>query len=332
MTEAAPKILVVDDYAYNRLVFGERLCDIARVDVVEAATGERARQLAREYDFAMLLIGVNMPDPDGFTLAHVLRQELRTEATPIVFVRAEEDRDGGSLMEGYRLGAAEFFIEAPLHGKIFADKIRLFLEMSRKRMAVRRNAEPPDERQREQLEREYETLRRHAVRDGLAILSSRELFHARLGAAVALASRRHTRCALALLDLDGSRELYSRHGAAIADAVIQATVDCVTRVLREAGTIARLGPEEFALILEELGSPLDAERVIRDVRSAVAEPLLLQTSGDSLQVRAWVGASLGAAVYPDHANDIDDLVTLAALTVGTLKAGGGGAKVYPGHA
>lgn len=337
MAEPIPKILVVDDYAYNRLVYSEWLREIGGVEIVEAASGQRALQLARDHDFAMFLIDVNMPDLNGLELAHLLRQEPRAQSTPIIFVTSEHG-DGGRLMQGYRMGAVDFVVSGPLHAQILAEKARVFVELYRKRLELQGIAEHAlreslDLKQRvAQLDREHEALRRHATRDGMTGLPNRALFHDRLHAALARASRNSTRTALAYLEFDGFRELNERHGQAAGDALIVATADRLTAALRATDTVARLGPEEFAILLEELGSPSDVQYVIQKIHGVVVEPLVLQASRDSPRVKVRVGASLGAAVYPDHANEVDGLITLAAMTIRAVKAGSGGAKVYPGHA
>jgi len=58
MSDVTPKILVVDDYAHNRLVYSEWLAEVRGVQVVEAAAGQRALQFAREHEFAMFLLGL----------------------------------------------------------------------------------------------------------------------------------------------------------------------------------------------------------------------------------------------------------------------------------
>lgn len=336
MPNPVPKILVADGYAYNRLVYSEWLLEIGGVEIVEAATAGRALQLAREHDFALMLIDVDMPDLDGFELAHLLRQELQAQPTPMIFVTSGHG-DGGRVMHGYRMGAIDFVVAGPLHAHVLAEKARVFITLFRKRVELQAIAEQSQReglhlRQRvEQLDREHEALRRHATRDGLTGLPNRTLFHDRLHGALARATRKHMRCALAYLELEGFPEINARHGQSVGEALILATADRLTAVLRATDTVARLGTEEFAILLEELGPSADTQHVIQKIHAAVVEPLVLPAGRDSPHSQVRVGASIGAAVYPDHASEVDDLILLADMTMRAVRSGSGGARLYPGH-
>jgi PleD family two-component response regulator len=114
------------------------------VEIVEANGGQRALELARAHDFAMFLLDINMPDLDGFELASLLRQEPRADLTPIVFVTSEAT-DRPYLMRGYRMGAVDFMVSAPVHGEILAQKARVFIgraHQPRRRDPVRGQARP----------------------------------------------------------------------------------------------------------------------------------------------------------------------------------------------
>src|SRR5689334_18921237 len=126
MAHPTPKILVVDDYEPNRTVYAHALAEIKGVQVVEAANGKQALELARQGGFAMYLLDIHMPDMDGFELGSLLRQELEGEPIPIVYVTSDGTRDRNELLRSYRMGATDFLALGPLRTEILVQKARFF--------------------------------------------------------------------------------------------------------------------------------------------------------------------------------------------------------------
>jgi predicted signal transduction protein with EAL and GGDEF domain len=93
-------------------------------------------------------------------------------------------------------------------------------------------------------------------------------------------------------------------------------------VLREADTLARLGGDEFAVLLTSGADVANATATARHIRDALADPF--QLGGIFLQSNA----SIGIAVYPDHATDAETLVQRADVAMYTAKRGGLGHAVY----
>lgn len=334
MSDVTPKILVVDDYAHNRLVYSEWLAEVRGVQVVEAAAGQRALQFAREHEFAMFLLDVNLPDMDGFELAALLRREPQAEATPIVFVTSEASERSYQL-RGYRLGAVDFMVSATTLGEILAEKARVFVEMFRKRRELQRIADRALRENRELHERlerfvrEHAALRRLATRDDLTGLPNRALFEDRLGAALMRSLRNGQRFAVASVGVDGLDALAGARGPAAADALLRTLAERMTQALRATDTVARVGPDQFALLLESLDTTAGADYVAQKLHQKLCLPVALPGAGGA---EPTPGISLGMAVFPDHARDAADLATLAELTMTALRQSGGGAQVYPGRA
>jgi diguanylate cyclase (GGDEF)-like protein len=328
-----PKILVVDDYAQNRLIYGDWLRGIKDVEVVEAADAQRALRLARDHDFAMFLVDINMPDMDGFELASLLRQETRSADTPIVFLTSEATART-YLMRGYRMGAVDFMVSAPVHGEILVQKARVFIQMFRKRQElegivddVRRENQDLHVRL-EEFVREQETLRQAATHDPLTRLPNRTLLRDRLLAARARSNRYRQRFALAYVDLDGFKKVNDLHGHGAGDSLIVAVSDRMAKAVRATDTVARLGGDEFALVFEGLDSPAGAQHVADKIHALLTLPVALRSEAQQREVEVQVGASIGLALFPDHASEIDDLVVQADMTMYAVKRAGGGARIF----
>jgi diguanylate cyclase (GGDEF)-like protein/PAS domain S-box-containing protein len=158
-----------------------------------------------------------------------------------------------------------------------------------------------------------------AFRDPLTGLSNRHSLLERLELELAHARRDGRRMALLFLDLDQFKPINDTLGHHVGDEILRRIAQRLRSGLREADTVARLGGDEFTILVPGIGSVDDALAVAAKVDELVAAPLDLD--GRSLEVRA----SIGVAVFPDHARD----------AAGLLRAGDAAmydAKRRPGHA
>src|ERR1700756_4902033 len=95
-------ILVVDDLSNNLLVMGAILEELHE-NLVTARSGAEALQLILQYDFAVVLLDVNMPGMDGYETAAFIRKRKKSALTPIIFITAFADEIHKA--HGYSLGA-----------------------------------------------------------------------------------------------------------------------------------------------------------------------------------------------------------------------------------
>ena len=121
-----PAVLAVDDVEAN-LVALQALLDDMGCDVVLARSGNDAlRQLLRR-EFAVVLLDVQMPEMDGYEVAHHARRNLSTRDVPIIFLTAANNSEG-MVLRGYGSGAVDFLFK-PLNPSILRSKVRVFLEL-----------------------------------------------------------------------------------------------------------------------------------------------------------------------------------------------------------
>jgi diguanylate cyclase (GGDEF)-like protein/PAS domain S-box-containing protein len=139
--------------------------------------------------------------------------------------------------------------------------------------------------------RELEKLNHAATHDSLTDLPNRSLFLDRLGQALRQATRRKEEFTVAILDIDRFRDTNNRFGHLAGDAVLQAVAHRTRACVREADTVARIGGDEFALILSGT-NPSDAARVLEKIVAANAAPLRFE------DLDLAVSVSVGAATYP----------------------------------
>ncbi|HEX9991715.1 MAG TPA: diguanylate cyclase, partial [Acidimicrobiales bacterium] len=165
------------------------------------------------------------------------------------------------------------------------------------------------------LRRRAEESEHLAVHDALTGLPNRTLFRDRLDQAIASARRRGGRCGLIVIDLDGFKEVNDSLGHHQGDKVLQHAASLLTGALRGSDTVARLGGDEFAVILPDVEDAHGLVTAANRIGKAFDRPLVLDGVGVS------VGASMGGALFPDHADDGTALVQRADAAMYVAKEG-----------
>jgi diguanylate cyclase (GGDEF)-like protein/PAS domain S-box-containing protein len=138
--------------------------------------------------------------------------------------------------------------------------------------------------------REFEKLSHAATHDSLTDLPNRGLFLDRLAQALLLATRRSEPLTVAIFDIDQFKDANTRHGHLGGDAVLQAVAARTRGCIREADTVARIGGDEFALILSGAGET-QAAPVLQKIVKANALPVPF--GEDRIQASVSVGACVG---------------------------------------
>ena len=163
---------------------------------------------------------------------------------------------------------------------------------------------------------ELQRLAHAATHDSLTGLPNRSLYLDRLGQALREAQRRREPFTVAVLDLDRFRETNNCFGHLAGDITLQAVAARTRGCVREADTVARIGGDEFGLIL--MGAGRDAAaKVLEKVVAANAVPVSFK---DDLVA---VSVSVGACTYPEDGRDELELRERADLKMYAAKRAGG---------
>jgi len=155
-----------------------------------------------------------------------------------------------------------------------------------------------------------EQINQLAYYDSLTKLPNRSLFYDRLNQALLFSHRDRNRMALCFIDLDNFKNINDSFGHDAGDSLLVSVAERALSCIRSSDTLARLGGDEFVIILSELqGDKQQAMQAVQQVVNNVIEQLNkpLDYKGQSLQG----GASIGIALYPDHAQSSEQLLQLA---------------------
>ena len=165
-----------------------------------------------------------------------------------------------------------------------------------------------------------ERIQRVAQHDNLTGLANRLLFNDRLNQAINLAKRNSRQVALLYLDLDKFKPVNDTMGHSAGDELLKGVAERLQRQVRESDTVARIGGDEFTVILPDIARREEAETVANKIVAALGTPFQLGSSKQSLEI----GTSIGIALYPADAQDVDALIKAADAAMYCSKQAGKG--------
>ncbi|KJR99453.1 MAG: diguanylate cyclase [Desulfobulbaceae bacterium BRH_c16a] len=265
-------ILIVDDRKENLLTL-ENLLDKPELELVRAESGNEALAKVFDYEFALILMDVQMPGMDGYETAELMRGSTRSKSIPIIFVTAAR-MDREHMFKGYDSGAVDYLFK-PLEPQILRSKVDVFLELHRQRQQLEQKTRELDakilelEVLQKELEEKNEKLEVLSSLDGLTGLFNRRYFDNNLLKEWKQALRAGSSLSLLLIDIDHFKNFNDFYGHIEGD-------DCLRKVaqglyealLRPIDIVARYGGEEFTAILPNTdleGAEMVARRMMDNV-------------------------------------------------------------------
>jgi diguanylate cyclase (GGDEF)-like protein len=164
-----------------------------------------------------------------------------------------------------------------------------------------------------------ERLRYRTFHDALTGLPNRALCLDRIARAIERAKRRSNYIyALLFLDLDRFKLVNDSLGHLAGDGLLRRVADRLRREVRQLDTVARVGGDEFVVLLEEIASPGDALRIVKAVRERLRVPFTVENR------QIYVTASLGVVLGPADYERPEELLQNAAIAMSNARAAGCG--------
>ncbi|EMR47633.1 sensor domain-containing diguanylate cyclase [Pseudomonas putida] len=146
-------------------------------------------------------------------------------------------------------------------------------------------------------------LRFLAHHDPLTRLANRAMFNERLDTALAAARRHNRRLALLFLDINDFKQINDNHGHSVGDRVLCTLARRLESCVGAAGTVARMGGDEFTVLLPDCPSPEAIATHVQHILAVMAEPLDAEFAGIDAP-----SCSIGVARFPEDGNDADMLL------------------------
>jgi diguanylate cyclase (GGDEF)-like protein/PAS domain S-box-containing protein len=161
-----------------------------------------------------------------------------------------------------------------------------------------------------------ERLKFLATHDPLTGLPNRGEFERFCREAMARARRRGLRVAVLYVDLDNFKPVNDTYGHAIGDELLKTIGDRMKQAVRETDTVARIGGDEFSVLLADIEDMSSSYIVACKLLDALSQPVATRRGAH------LVGASIGVSTYPDDGNDPQTLLRLADAAMYRVKQGG----------
>lgn len=265
----------------------------------------------------IILLDVNMPNLDGFGVCEAIRNQSHGKDIPILMITGADDHE--SIAKAFECGATDFLAK-PINWSMIPHRIKYMLK-NRDNLLSLKNSQ--------------ERLKNLAYFDSLTGLPNRQLFEEKSTSLFEISKRTNTFFAVAIFNLDNFKRINECLGYIKGDELIQhiankfsANVrkyDVVTRnqTLDLSKNIARIGGDEFSLVMPNLKTEFDAINLCRRIAHSIATPIKLK------DYEVVITASVGIAVFPSSGKDLNLLMKNADIALHNARAKGpGNYEVY----
>ena len=287
------RILLVEDNAVDAQLAQDILSDwnADQFEVVHVTDLKQALAASGRDRFQAVLLDLSLPDGHGLSTL----QEVQGTSPGIPIVVLSGFADQAAALQAVQQGAQDYLVKGQIQGDLLARSIRYAIERKRTE----------------------ERLTYLAQYDQLTGLVNRALFRDRLEQAVVRARRTNQGFALLLLDLDRFKAVNDTLGHDAGDTLLKIVADRLKGCVREVDTVARMGGDEFTIILEGTATEPGAETVARRIVQSIAQPCAV--SGRQVSV----GVSIGVTLFPQDQSGLDDLLKHADAAMYQAKQQGG---------
>jgi two-component system cell cycle response regulator len=288
------KVLLVEDNDVDAQLTQDLLSEwsIEEFQITRAKTlGEGLTLLSRERFDAVLL---DLSLPDAFGLPTVRQVHATSPTIPVVVLSGVSDQS--LALQAVQQGAQDYLVKGQGHPELLVRSIIYAIERKRTE----------------------ERLTYLAQYDHLTGLVNRSLFRDRLVQAMARSKRLQQPIGLMLLDLDRFKAVNDTFGHDMGDDLLKAVSERLKTCVREVDTVARMGGDEFTIILEGVSSDQNILVVAKRITESIATPFELQGHHIS------IGVSIGVTIYPHDDHPVDELLKHADIAMYRAKQQGGG--------
>ncbi len=251
------------------------------VEHVRVEKSDDLLAVLRNKDWDIVLSDYQMPEFNGLAALKIVKD--RNKDLPFIIVSGTIGEE--VAVEAMRSGAQDYLMKDNL---------------TRLVPAIRRELADADERRA--LREAQQTLRHQAYHDILTGLPNRWLLRDRMEQALKYARQKQTGLAVMFLDLDRFKNLNDTLGHMSGDYLLRSVAERLSLILNERDTLARLGGDDFVILMLDITGAEQAGAAAELVLKALHEPFVLDDR------EMYLGASIGIALYPESGDEFDVLI------------------------
>ena len=297
------KVLVIEDKVFESEKFVETLKRDDDV-VTPVRSGEQGIALAQQNNFDIITVSLNLTAEDGLRLCSHLRSNERTRGVPVLIIGEETDMKRVAI--GLEIGAYDYILRPIDRNELLA----------RVRTQVRRK------RYQDRLRANYEVSLSLALTDTLTGLYNRRYLMVHLEKLLKKnADAKKALCVL-MIDLDHFKQINDTHGHGVGDETLKIFSERVLQRLRSFDLVARLGGEEFIVVLPDINMDMAIQVAERLRKGICSEPFKVGTPSAPLDIN--VSISVGAMLIDIGQVDITPEQVLKRVDEEVYKAKGAG--------
>jgi diguanylate cyclase (GGDEF)-like protein len=286
-------VLIVDDDSIDREMI-RRALQKDHLDIVfqEASTVDEGIALYDQSKFDVVLLDYHMPRRDGIEMVLELRGRMRNYGSAVIMMSSSEDEK--LALACLRAGAQDFIPKSEVNSA----RLRRAVIHSQVKFNLER-----------ELRQSYNKVKQLAESDALTGLANRFLFDEALKIALANNKRNQHILALILIDIDRFKFINDAHGHDVGDELLQKLVTRINGCLRGDELFARVGGDEFAIMVTNLASTEDSSVIASRILKILEEPF------DLAHVSLNVSISIGIATHPGNSSESKDIIKNADIAL-----------------
>lgn len=290
------KVLLIEDNPDSIQLIQEEIAEVNhnKFELVCAERLSTGLELLNNSEIEVLLLDITLPDSQGIDT--LIKAHAHAPEIPIVVLTNFDDET--FAIKAVQEGAQDYLVKKHIDGNLISRSIRY---------AIERN------KMLKELKQTKSRLQHMAHHDGLTSLPNRNLFYDHLDKSVARARRQETIMAVLFTDLDNFKQINDTLGHSIGDLLLLSVAKRLTECIRESDIVARIGGDEFTIILDSINSPHDAAKVAKKILEALSTIFILEGH------KVSISSSIGISLYPYDSHDKESLIKNADSAMYTAK-------------
>jgi len=286
------KILLIEDSPQDQFLTNRMLEKASYTPFVISFADSLSAgiQSAINHPIDIILLDLNLPDSLG--VETFLKLKSQVPEIPVVVLSGFEDEE--MSLKAVRGGAQDYLIKDQIDSNLLVRSLRYAIE--------RKRAE--------------DTIKNLAYYDALTGLPSRTLFTDRFVMAIAENKRNDKKAAFIMLDLDHFKDVNDNFGHDVGDELLKEVSRRLVSILRQTDTVCRMGGDEFALLISDVGTKEMIGEVAQRIILIIGKPFTLHGN------EQMISASAGIAIYPDDGETLETLIKNADVAMYQVKKTG----------